>query len=191
MYIENKEDLLLINSGTEYDKNKLFSKYNKLIYGFFLKKVNNQEIAKDLTQEVFIKICNNYSNYNSSYPFNSWIFKIINNHLKDYYKVNSTNKGKLENNFLDVSDYNIHEMKYNDNDIVANKLDNNLIIDYIKIKAKKILSKNEYELFQKRFIDDYTFNELKKYFQIDEIKINNRLSVIKRKLRNKIKSIYT
>lgn len=189
MYVQNKEDLLLINSGLEYDKNKLFSKYNKLIYGFFLKKISNEEIAKDLTQEVFIKICNNYQNFNSKYPFNTWIFKIINNHLKDFYKKNSTFKKKTEFNFLDTSDENVHQMKYIAKDIVANDLDNHYIINIIKNKAKKILTDTEYEIFNKKFINDYTIDELEHFFNIDKIKLSHKISKIKIKLRNEIKPI--
>ena len=53
--------------------------------------VRDRELAEDLAQETFVRAFNAIASYNSSYKFNSWIFKIASNHTINYLR-----KGKLD-----------------------------------------------------------------------------------------------
>lgn len=63
----------------------LLERYNRGIFSFMLRMVyGNNAVAEDLLQEVFIKIIENRSAYNSSRLFRSWIYSIARNHVIDY-----------------------------------------------------------------------------------------------------------
>jgi len=48
--------------------------------------IGDKELAKDLTQETFIKLLNNISKYKPSSEFRSWMLTVASNHAKDYLK---------------------------------------------------------------------------------------------------------
>ncbi len=55
------------------------------LYGIILRILRNEELAKECLQEVFMKIYNNLTNYNSnkSAPL-TWMINIARNHSIDY-----------------------------------------------------------------------------------------------------------
>lgn len=54
--------------------------------------VCNEEDARDVVQESFIKIWRNIKNYQSSVKFTTWMYKIVTNTAIDQYRKNSKNK---------------------------------------------------------------------------------------------------
>jgi RNA polymerase sigma-70 factor (ECF subfamily) len=65
--------------------------------------VRNPEIAKDLTQEIFIKAYLNYDYYTETGKIRAWLSVIAHNKLKDYYKVEQYRNTQVE--FLPLDDY--------------------------------------------------------------------------------------
>ena len=66
---------------------ELYDLYFPKVYGFIMTKIRNQELAEDLTSEVFIKILEALPKFQArGLPFGAWVFRIVRNHLKDYYK---------------------------------------------------------------------------------------------------------
>lgn len=65
----------------------IYNEYFNRVYKFCSYRVNNQEDAKDLASDIFVKI---YKNINSFNPNKSnlavWIFTIARNSLTDYYR---------------------------------------------------------------------------------------------------------
>jgi RNA polymerase sigma factor (sigma-70 family) len=75
----------------------LFSRYNKSLFFAILKAVKmNDELAEDLTQDVFVKVHQNLSKYNDSYAFSTWLYRIARNTLIDYKRVNKCEILSLE-----------------------------------------------------------------------------------------------
>ncbi len=188
MKINNLDDLLLIKSGCDRDKNKLFEKYNKLIYGFFFKKTKDIDIAQDLTQDMLMKLNDKLKEYNEVYPFNVWVYKMINNHLNDYYRFNNTKKRRVEQAFLDVNEPDIKEVSGTSINYVLDELDNKNMLDIINSKAKYILNDMEYYIYDLKFIKDYSYNELEETLKIDRKKILYIVSTIRKKFRNNLRN---
>ena len=65
---EYTEDNLVfaLQSKDEHAFSYLYDNYSKAIYGVIFKMVEDKELAEDLLQEVFVKIWNNFNNYDSS-----------------------------------------------------------------------------------------------------------------------------
>jgi RNA polymerase sigma factor (sigma-70 family) len=61
----------------------------------------------DLLQDIFIKIYKNLNNYNNSYKFSNWVYKISYNYVVDNYK--KIKKRKIN----ELSD---EELKFENND---------------------------------------------------------------------------
>ena len=52
----------------------------------FFRVGQNQEIAQDLTSEIFIKALNAFERYDEKVSRSSWIYTIAHNHLANYYR---------------------------------------------------------------------------------------------------------
>lgn len=75
----------------------LFTRYNKSLYYSILRAVKmNDELAKDLTQDVFMKVHQNIEKYKENYAFSTWLYRIARNTLIDYKRVNKCEVLSLE-----------------------------------------------------------------------------------------------
>lgn len=58
------------------------------VYAYFFYRVANQEVAEDLTQQLFLKVFGSLARYRvTQRPFSAWIFKIAHNLLVDRYRL--------------------------------------------------------------------------------------------------------
>ena len=83
-----KEDLKIIESalskGDPRAYNKLMSKYRDPIFFMLYERLNNKELAKELTIEAFGKAFNKLHSYTPKYAFSTWLFSIAKNNCIDY-----------------------------------------------------------------------------------------------------------
>lgn len=74
----------------ESEKIKLFNSiienYSEYVYNMIYYTILDEEDAKDLTQEVFYKIWKGIDSFRNESSLKTWIFKITQNHLKNYLK---------------------------------------------------------------------------------------------------------
>ena len=78
---------------------KLVTKYERKIQAQIFKMVRNEEDAKDITQEVFIKIWNGIKNFKGESQLSTWIHRIAFN--ESVIHLNKNKKLKLES----ITDY--------------------------------------------------------------------------------------
>lgn len=88
---DRHEDLKLIRRckrGEEAAFAELLARYRNAIYGLCFRMTRRSEDARDLAQEVFIKVFSLLDRYDESYAFSSWIFRIATNHCIDHLRRN-------------------------------------------------------------------------------------------------------
>lgn len=76
----------------------LVEKWWNKIYSFIYFKIKSPDEAKELTQEVFLKIYLNIENFNPSYKFSTWAFKIAQNLSIDYLRKQHILRTELNEN---------------------------------------------------------------------------------------------
>lgn len=82
------EDLLrLSTNGQKVAFEEIYARYSGRIYNYFLR-MNRNDAAKaqDLTQDLFLKIIQNQSEFDTNRSFKTWIFSIANNMCKNIYR---------------------------------------------------------------------------------------------------------
>lgn len=69
-----------------------YGKYVKKIYSYlYFRTGRNQDLAEDLTSEVFLKALENFSSFDpTNASFGAWVYAIARNHLIDHYRVSRT-----------------------------------------------------------------------------------------------------
>jgi len=61
----------------------LVETYWQRLFGYALRATNNQEIARDLVQETFLRIVQNLDRYDDQGKFEAWMFRILVNLVRD------------------------------------------------------------------------------------------------------------
>lgn len=97
---KGQRDLKLINraldSGDPSAYSELLKIYRDPLYFMLYEKVNNQEVAKDLTIEALGKAFKKLHLYTPDYTFSTWLFTVARNHCIDYLR-----KQKLPTSSID------------------------------------------------------------------------------------------
>lgn len=93
------EDVLLVRrclKGEEKAHRQLLSKYRRPVYNLAWRMVGDEEDAKDVTQETFIRAFRALSTFDQSRPFTSWLFRIATNLCIDYLRRRRPNVQSLD-----------------------------------------------------------------------------------------------
>lgn len=80
-----------IKNGNVRAFEDLLLKYHKAICRFIYNMVKDNEVTKDISQEVFVSAYNNIYKFREDGKFSIWLYKIAKNKVIDYYrKTNNT-----------------------------------------------------------------------------------------------------
>ena len=88
---DRRSDLKLIRRckrGEEEAFGKILERYRGPIYNLCYRMARNPEDARDLAQEVFIKVFSLLDRFDENYAFSSWLFRIATNHCIDHLRRN-------------------------------------------------------------------------------------------------------
>ena len=75
----------------------LYERYNKRIYNYFIRSTADYSESGDLTQNVFIRILKYRGSYQKEKSFETWIFQIARNLVKDHFKKMRVTYSREEN----------------------------------------------------------------------------------------------
>ena len=99
---DESDDNELIEKAIQGDKNALnmlVSRHEKFIFNVAWKFTNDQDRAKDLTQEVLIKVITKLSTFKGKSSFSTWLYRIVFNQFMQ------TKRGRMENKWVDFDDF--------------------------------------------------------------------------------------
>ncbi|MFA5778390.1 MAG: RNA polymerase sigma factor [Candidatus Paceibacterota bacterium] len=154
---------------------ELYDTHADAIFRFCYFKTGNREIAKDLTQDIFIKVLN-YLGRKELRNAKSFIYTIAKNTVIDYWrKSKSLTENQLPEGFLEA---------------VAEKDNTESDIDYsIFLSLLDKLSESDREVILLRYIEDMSSKDMAELLGERENTILVRISRAKEKLRNLLKEI--
>ncbi len=81
-----KDEELLVRAaeGDEDAFSVLVRRYQRRVVGFLAQMVGNLELARDLTQEVFLRVWGAAATFDPKYRFTTWLFRIAHNLAVDH-----------------------------------------------------------------------------------------------------------
>lgn len=90
--MQNTDDYLMqqFQNGDRDAFTHLVHRHKQNVFRFVLSKVKDQELASDLTQDVFIKLFKSADLYTPSGKFHSWLFRMAQNICIDVYRKQQT-----------------------------------------------------------------------------------------------------
>ncbi len=178
--IQNKELLEKIKKGDEEAFEILIKRYYNMVYCICLKKLSNKDIAKEATQEVFIKVWKSINTCIDPTYFISWLLTITKNHCIDILRKEKNRKERE----ISIETYENTENIAIDTSAHQN-INNNLKIEYINLFVKQ-LPEPQRVVFQKR-MEGWSVQEIADELNCPLGTVLSRFSLAKRKIFEQIK----
>ena len=84
--MSDAEVIAKVLSGDVNSFEIIVKKYEKMIYNLAMTKLQNKENAQDISQECFLRAYKMLRTYRSDSAFSTWIYRICQNLIFDYYR---------------------------------------------------------------------------------------------------------
>jgi RNA polymerase sigma-70 factor (ECF subfamily) len=150
----------------------LYRRHFSAIYSYIRKSVGNQELAADLTSDVFYAAMVNLKQYKiNAFGIRPWLFKIALNQLRMHFRKNAKAM------HIPLSENHLMEFVLIDQKVEANEL------RQILSNQLSQLSEEEQEFIQLRFVAECSFKELGAILNVSEDAAKMRMSRLLDKLK--------
>ncbi len=160
-------------NGNNKSIEKIIVEYQPKIYGFVKSRVNNIMDVDEIVQETFISCFLNIGNLKQIETFNSWLFKMCFNKIKNYYR----------NKKIDI--------EFNENTILTNEIkhewDNYKCLLKVAIST---LNREQADVLHLRYFSDHNYLEISQICNISVQKVKSRLHEAKQVLKSTIPHLY-
>ena len=147
------------HSAHKKSANALVSHYFDEIYGYVFKRTSSEEIAMDITQEIFVNMLQSLDYYDSlRSSFRTWLYQIAKRRIADYYR----SKDYQEDRLLGMDAEFTEKLVSNFRDAEA-AVELGEIIDFIeRLDSKKR------EIFKLKIFEGCTFSDIAQIVKIPE-----------------------
>ncbi len=152
----------------------LLDHYWNEVYGFMLKRTENETDAEDITIETFSKAFDKIATYNPEFQFNTWLIAIAKNvHIDMLRKKKSTH-------FVEITDeedqqaYNVADTSPSVEDALITEQNLSQLLQYIKE-----LKPHYQEVIQLRYFQEMSYQEIAE--QLDEPLSNVKIKLLRAK----------
>ncbi|HRZ32119.1 MAG TPA: sigma-70 family RNA polymerase sigma factor [Flavobacterium sp.] len=161
-------------NGDQVAFTSLLDMYWNEVYGFMLKRTENETDAEDITIETFSKAFDKIASYNSEFQFNTWLIAIAKNvHIDMLRKKKSTL-------FVDMNDeedhqaYNVADTTPSAEDKLITEQNLSRLLAYIKE-----LKPHYQEVIQLRYFQELSYQEIAEH--LDEPLNNVKIKLLRAK----------
>ena len=147
----------------------LYDRFSKKVYNKCFSFVHNQEEAKDLTQEVFLKLFTKLNSFEGKSKFSTWLFSFTYNFCANYVNRDKAKKQEAVTESVEHHDYYLSTIEdVEDIDLL------NMQVSKLKIAIENIETEDKSILLLK-YQDDITIKELEKLYNISTSAVKMRL----------------
>ena len=177
-FMQNHELIRLINLSLQNDKNafrQIVESHQYMIFALAFRMLGNEEDAKDIAQDTFIRIWTHLSDFNPEKKFSTWIYRITANLCLDKLK-------RLKFIALDSNDFEvINSLSENFEFELTNKELGGIIT-----ALTNELSPKQKLVFTLRYIEELEVEEIIEITGLSAEKIKSNLYVARQTVRKKL-----
>lgn len=170
---EEKELLIQLNQGEERAFEKLYNLYSIRVLKRLINLLKDEEIAKEVLQDVFMKIWEKREDLDAEKSFRSYLFQIAENRVTDLFRRAKTDR-KLLDHIIHVST----ELYHHTEDIINYK-ESNFILE----RAIESLPPRRKEIFKLCKIEGKTYEEVAQILDISMGTVNDHMVKALRSIR--------
>jgi len=135
----------------------LYKKYHEQIFRYIYQRMNDEELAFDITSQVFIKAMTNLHKYEyRGVPFASWLYRIAKSELYQSFR------NKKAERTVNLESYHLTDImeEIEEEDLEHQK--SNLLLTLVKLNEKDL------QLIEMRFFEKRSFKEIGEILEITE-----------------------
>jgi RNA polymerase sigma-70 factor (family 1) len=155
----------LLKEGDHTAFEEIFKRYNKLLFLYAFKKLQDRELAKDLVQDVFTWLWDNFKDYNIKTTLSGYLYKTVLNKVFDIFKHNA-----IISKYVDSGDYYIN-IDNAQTDYLIREKDIALLVEQ-EIASMPNRMREIFELKHKQF---YTTKEIAGQLELSEHTVSTQL----------------
>ena len=157
----------------------LYDRYATLVYNKCYGFSRDEDEAKDLTQDVFLKLFVKLASFKGKSKFSTWLYAFTYNHCVNYVTRNTAKK--IEKQSVDYHDIeNVSDSEIEDNDFLKMR------VDKLK-KAMELISPDEKMILLLKYQDYLTIKEIESVLGIGESAVKMRI----KRAKDKLKQVYS
>lgn len=156
----------------------LYDRYASLVYNKCYGFAKDAAEAKDLTQDVFLKLFVKLASFKGKSKFSTWLYSFTYNHCVNYVTRNTAKK--FEKQSVDYKDIeNLSEEEENDNSFL------NMKVDKLK-KSLELISPEDKMILLLKYQDNLSIKEIETVLGIGESAVKMRI----KRAKDKLKTVY-
>jgi RNA polymerase sigma-70 factor (ECF subfamily) len=176
-YNADTELVALLKGGDKTAFKKLFDKYGKRLYQFSLKFLREKEDAEDLLNEVFLKIWENRRNLKTDTSFQSYLFTIAYNNIRQRFLKRSREEKYIQ---IFATEHLTENLKNED------QID---YLSFVKVvnDAIEMLPARRREIFLLYYKEELKSKQIAEKLNITEQFVRNQLTMAKKTIIDKFK----
>jgi RNA polymerase sigma-70 factor, ECF subfamily len=158
-----------------------FNRHKNKIFNYVLKMVNDEMLAEDIVQDVFLKFFENLNSIKNRNSISYWLFATARNEIYSYYR-----RKKIRADQFNVYDPEEIEVEFNEN---AEEIFELKEMKELIIKELNDISVEQREPFIMKEFGGLSYKEIASIMNIDEKTVKSRLYKTRQKLIQKISKI--
>ena len=149
--LSDEELIRRAQAGEKELLGELYDRHQMGVFRFLMARVNDQQLAEDLTGDVFIRMLDHLSNYEDRrVPFTSWLYRVSRNLLIDHYR----KEGKYKSTPLGQS-----EGISKDQPTLLSHVEEKLTIEQVRLVLSR-LDEDQSEVIVLRFLVGLSLKEV-------------------------------
>ena len=189
MSLSDNELIIQANNGNDSAFEELIYRYDKSVLSIALNYVHNSDDAKDIYQEVFIRVHRSLKKFEMRSEFSTWLFRIATNVCLTY---RSRSKQHLQlsisEDFEEDGDKKSYELVSDDRD--PGELASNAELGSLISDAVQSLSAKQRITFTLKHYEGYKIREIAEMLNCKEGTVKKYLFDAIRNLRKNLDSVY-
>ncbi len=168
---------------------ELIYKYDKKVLALAMKYVKNEDDAKDIYQDVFIRVFRGLKKFQFKSEFSTWLYRIVTNVCLTY-KIKSNRR-----EFVSINPSEENEKMNTAIELIDEEPDPDRVINSVEIsehitEALESLSPRQKMIFMLKHYEGYKLKEIAEMLQCGEGTIKKYLFDAVRKMRTQLADIY-
>ena len=139
---------------------RIYSDYRDSIFRYIFARTRNEDIAVEVTSNVFIKLFKNFHTINQV-TVRAWLYAVARNALVDYWRKQKNNAISVDDEFWELNTDGVHD------DSVEETVKNELQKEVLKKVISKFSGKDR-EILTLRIYDELQFDEIAEVVKLSE-----------------------
>ena len=183
--MQNEWDIELIERCRKGDSNafrELVDNYQGRVYVFTFRMICNEEDARDVVQETFIKVWRNLEKYNSALKFTTWLYTITANCCYDHLRTGKRRKQHVA----------IEQVKHTCELMLQSSIEQKIInadLAAVITRLTQELTPKQRLVFTLKELEGFEVNEISAITNLSPEKIKSNLYLARKNIREQLEKM--